>query len=398
MDFGTGSNLHANWNIPPETGRKPSNTPFPLLNFNFIPPPPPPYYSGLAPFTDIFLHFYRILKKIPHKIAVYMSTLRLLLIMSTKAAKVTIGLLPLAVLAMISVACSPDNSGGGNNSRTQTISGVAVPFRYVPAGSFQRDGAAENVSVISKGYWMAETETTQELFVAVMGTNPSNFSDTPETGEVQNRRPVEQVNWYEAIAFCNKLSLADNKQAVYSVKAGGTEISWASLTYDDIPTTANDDWNAVTMDVSKNGYRLPTEMEWMWAAMGANKARQPNTTGWSKTYAGSNSIGDCAWYSGYSNNKTHEVGKKTANEIGLQDMSGNVYEWCWDRYGGIYGNSGTVADTGTLTDYTGAVSGLYRVIRGGSWINSASGCALAYRNYHGPTRRYYGIGFRIVCP
>jgi formylglycine-generating enzyme required for sulfatase activity len=97
----------------------------------------------------------------------------------------------------------------------RTLSGKAVSFRYVPAGSFRRGSTAANVSVITRGYWMSETEVTQELFEAVMGANPSYFDGTSgreaAVGEAQNQRPVEQVSWYDAIAFCNKLSLADNE-------------------------------------------------------------------------------------------------------------------------------------------------------------------------------------------
>ncbi|MDR2478644.1 MAG: SUMF1/EgtB/PvdO family nonheme iron enzyme, partial [Treponema sp.] len=121
---------------------------------------------------------------------------------------------------------APRIRGGGDNnppgdpiagdSKTLTVSGVSAALRYVPAGSFQRDATEANVTVISKGYWLAETETTQELFTVVMGANPSNFDDSPDGTEVQGKRPVERVSWYDAIAFCNKLSLLDGKEPVYS--------------------------------------------------------------------------------------------------------------------------------------------------------------------------------------
>ena len=284
----------------------------------------------------------------------------------------------------------------------RTIKGVAIPLRYVPAGKFQRDGTVANVSVITKGYWMAETETTQELFEAVMGSNPSGFSSDPASGETQTKRPVEYLNWYAAIAFCNKLSLANGKQAVYSVQVGGDEIDWTNLLYAQIPTDRNNDWDEVTMDTGKNGYRLPTEMEWMWAAMGADKTSQPNITGYAKAFAGSdgsNNIGDYAWYTSNSGGKTHEAGIKAANELGLNDMSGNVFEWCWDRYDGTSGSGGTVADSGELTDYAGAASGLWRVYRGGSLNFNDSNCAVGFRgNGSIPSTRGSNVGFRFVCP
>jgi formylglycine-generating enzyme required for sulfatase activity len=147
------------------------------------------------------------------------------------------------------------------------------------------------------------------------------------------------------------------------------------------------------MDTSKNGYRLPTEMEWMWAAMGADTTSQPNTAGYSKTFAGSdgsNSIGDYAWYDGNAGGKTHEVGKKAANELGLYDMSGNVFEWCWDWYSSY--------QSGSQPDYAGAASGSNRVIRGGSWNNNASYCAVSSRNNGLPYSRNGYLGFRVMCP
>jgi formylglycine-generating enzyme required for sulfatase activity len=277
----------------------------------------------------------------------------------------------------------------GGAQSTHTINGVSVPFRYVPAGSFQRDDTATNIAIITNGYWMGETEVTQELFQAVMGANPSNFTSGADGGETQNRRPVEQVSWYEALAFCNKLSLADGKEPVYAVSG----VNWATLVYSDIPTSDDAAWNAAAVDTDKNGYRLPTEMEWMWAAMGADKTVQPNVTGYNKAFAGStgsNSIDDYAWYDSNSGNKTHEVGKKEANELGLRDMSGNIDEWCWDWYDSY--------PAGEHTDYTGAASGTNRMIRGGSCDGGASRCAVSYRIKFSPDGRGSDLGFRVVCP
>jgi formylglycine-generating enzyme required for sulfatase activity len=274
---------------------------------------------------------------------------------------------------------------------TRTINGISVPFRYVPAGSFQRDSTPANVTIITRGYWMGETEVTQELFLAVMGVNPSDFTSGAEVGEDQNKRPVERVRWYDAIAFCNKLSLADGKEPVYSVSG---VIDWNTVV---IPATDTPAWNDADMDTGKNGYRLPTEMEWMWAAMGADKTVQPNTTGYDKGYAGSAegsgqiNLGDYAWYSGNSGSKTHEAGKKDANELGLYDMNGNVVEWCWDWWYGSYPG-------GNQWDPQGASSGASRVRCGGGWSAGAANMRPALRGSNSPSWRSNDLGFRVVCP
>jgi formylglycine-generating enzyme required for sulfatase activity len=275
---------------------------------------------------------------------------------------------------------------------TRTISGVSVPFRYVPAGSFQRDATAENVSIITNGYWMGETEVTQELFKAVMGDNPSDCTSNPEDpGEDGWKKlPVETVYWYHAIAFCNKLSLADGKEPVYAVSGVS---DWAALLYGAIPTTDDADWNAAAMDTGKNGYRLPTEMEWMWAAMGADTTSQPNTEGYTKAFAGrngSNNLGDYAWFPSNSGNKTHEVGKKMATELGVYDMSGNVSEWFWDLYDSY--------PAGEQTNFAGTASGTKRVERGGCHYNGDAACAVSNRSSLNPDVGNYGLGFRVVCP
>jgi formylglycine-generating enzyme required for sulfatase activity len=257
-------------------------------------------------------------------------------------------------------------------------------MRYVPAGSFQRDGNSANISKISAGYWMGETEVTQGLFEAVMGSGvkPSNFTVNPEdsSGDGWKKLPVEHVTWYDAVEFCNKLSTAVGKTAAYTI-TGRTP----STGYPIISAT-------VALVSGANGYRLPTEMEWMWAAMGATGANN----GYLKGYAGSSegsavtNIGDYAWYYGNVGSKTHQVGYKTANELGLKDMSGNVFEWCWDWYG--------TYPTGEQTDYKGVNSGSSRVVRGGSWGSSASSCALSVRFDGSPDVRGDNLGFRVVCP
>ena len=234
-----------------------------------------------------------------------------------------------------------------------------------------------------------------------MGANPSYFTAGAVIGEVQRRRPVDQVNWYAAIAFCNKLSLLDGKTPAYSVKAAGTaaEIDWASLSYADIPGPAsgigNANWDNAVKRTNANGYRLPYEMEWLWAAMGGAKGGPTVTiNGYAKPFAGSNgsnAINDYAWYgsqsSGTAGGKTHEAGKKLPNELGLYDMTGNVAEWCFEPEG-----SAVLARHSRPDDPA-------KTFHGGGWSSSAALSAIAYQGedtHDHPSYRFRYVGFRIA--
>ena len=184
---------------------------------------------------------------------------------------------------------------------------------------------------------IAKIEVTQELWESVMGNNPSNFNGS--------NRPVERVSWYDAVEFCNKLSEREGLQKAYSGSG-----------------------NSITCDFNANGYRLPTEAEWEYAARGGNSSK-------GYEYSGSNNIDKVAWYDDNSGRETHEVGKKQPNELGIYDMSGNVWEWCWN----LYDNSGS-----------------YRVDRGGSWDSFAEGCRVTNRLNGNPDSRYYDFGVRLV--
>ena len=265
---------------------------------------------------------------------------------------------------------------------------------YVPGGTFQRDTTPTNLSVVS-AFRMSKYEITRAQWTAVTGwADPSNVTYSSGTSD-----PVQQVSWYDAIAFCNKLSLAEGLTPVYSVSG----VNFSTLTYAQIPTATNADWNAATANWAANGYRLPTEMEWMWAAMGADLANPgaTNTTGWAKAFAGStgsNLIGDYAVF-GYNTSETgrtttqrsNPVGSKVANELGFHDLSGNVWEWAWDWYATPY-------PPGTVTDYRGPASGTERVLGGGVWGSLASHCSVAYRTNGIQYFRSYYVGFRVVRP
>jgi formylglycine-generating enzyme required for sulfatase activity len=225
----------------------------------------------------------------------------------------------------------------------------SVGFVRVDAGTFSMGG---NQVRISKGFYMSDHEVTQKEWVDVMGSNPSYFK-----GDTLS---VESVSWYEAIEYCNKRSVKEGLSPAYTVS--GTNVTW---------------------NKNASGYRLPTEAEWEYAARGGNKSK-------GYEYSGSSSVDGAAWYTGNSGGKTHPVKTKSANELGVYDMSGNVREWCWDWYGS-YGS-------GAQIDPTGASSGTDRVNRGGSWDDSAANVRSAARGYNTPSYRFSYRGFRLVRP
>ena len=242
-----------------------------------------------------------------------------------------------------------DNGSSDNsNSRDPTfdgkdkvyiVNGVSFKMIAVKGGTFQmgsNDGYDREKPIhqvtLTKDYYIGETEVTQELWTAVMGSNPSYF-----TGNTQF--PVEYVSWNDCQTFISKL-------------------------------------NALTGET----FRLPTEAQWEYAARGSNKSK-------GYIYSGSNTIDDVAWY--YSNSSfTNPVKTKAPNELGIYDMSGNVWEWCSDWYGSY--------SSAAQTDPTGPSTGSYRVFRGGSWGNSASDCRVAYRCGSTPTITHYNLGLRLA--
>ncbi|MBO4508300.1 MAG: SUMF1/EgtB/PvdO family nonheme iron enzyme [Spirochaetaceae bacterium] len=239
----------------------------------------------------------------------------------------------------------------------RVVRSVSDGFVLVAGGTFEMGSNSRNSAekpvheVTVSSFYMSDHEVTQAEYKAIMGTNPSYFSG--------DDKPVEKVSWYDAIEYCNKLSEMKGLTPCYS-KNGNTYTC---------------DWNA-------SGYRLPTEAEWEYAARGGNKSR-------GYTYSGSNDIENVAWYSDNSNKLTHAVKEKQPNELGIYDMSGNVWEWCWDWYGS-YNNS-------AQRNPTGASSGSYRVLRGGSWDEGAFSCRVAVRlNYFSPGRAHSPLGFRVV--
>ena len=238
---------------------------------------------------------------------------------------------------------SSSSSPSGNTITIPVKNGISIEMVKVEAGSFNMGATPEMENpydsekpvhrvTLTNNYYIGKYEVTQALWQAVMGSNPSGFKG--------DNLPVEEVSWNECQDFISKLNAMTGKR-----------------------------------------FRLPTEAEWEYAARDGNKSR-------GYQYSGSNTLGDVAWYSGNSSSRTHAVGTKQPNELGIYDMAGNVWEWCQDWYGS-YSSS-------PQTNPTGAVYELYPVYRGGSWNSSARDCRTSYREYFTPVFRNIDLGLRLV--
>jgi len=256
---------------------------------------------------------------------------------------------------------------------------------HIPAGTFTMgrtsgtstftDELPTHTVTLTKAYYIGKYEVTQAEYTSTMSANPSQFNG--------NDNPVEKVSWYHTLVYCNKRSIAEGLTPVYTISNSTDPTTWGT-----VPTVSTAAWNNAVINWNANGYRLPTEAEWEYAA-------RSGMTSPDYVYAGSNDPQNYAWYSSNASSQTHQVGTKSPNEKGIYDMSGNVSEWVWDYY------SATYYSVSPITDPTGPSSGTLRVHRGGSWFHGTSQIRVAYRDWgtpeNAPAKVYTNrLGFRVV--
>jgi sulfatase modifying factor 1 len=232
------------------------------------------------------------------------------------------------------------------------LRGETQRFRWCPAGSFTMGDkeTGQRKVTLRRGFWMGETPVTQGFWTAVMGVNPSQIRSA-----LSGSMPVEMVSWKDSVGFANEVSRLTGLSPVYG--GSGDDVRW---------------------DQRVPGFRLPTDAEWEYAAR----------AGEGFEYAGSDDVGLVAWTDNDSDGRPHPVGRKAPNAWGLRDMSGNVWEWCWDRFG-YYPLSNSV-------DPSGPLHGHRRVILGGSWYADFRHARVADRLGVGPGDRDNDLGLRLV--
>ena len=234
----------------------------------------------------------------------------------------------------------------------------------IEGGNFHMGGKFINSPVTLSDFYMSETLVTQGQYAHITGKNPSKLN-----GE---NRPVEMVDWAEALIYCNMLSAKNGLTPCYSI---GTETKLSQF------NTASPIWKRVACNFLASGYRLPTEAEWEYAARGGRETKPYQ-------FSGSNDISKVAWYGENSNIESHDVATKEPNSLGLYDMTGNVNEWCWDFF------SNELLMTPQINP-RGPSIGTLHVKRGGSWLDDPQQCTVLYRTGSTPNGKSSNLGFRV---
>ena len=255
-------------------------------------------------------------------------------------------------------------------AKTKTAKAKPTPvyltkFALIDGGTFSM-GSATGIeapekpehTVEIKSFYIGKTEVTFDDYDRYCDSMKLTKPGDMNWGRA--KRPVIIVSWLDAVAYCNWLSKQEKLQPCYVIN--GTNVKWID---------------------TANGYRLPTEAEWEYAARGGNKSKKT-------LYAGAEKPDDVAWYNVNSNQQTQPTAQKGANETGLYDMNGNVWEWVWDIYDGDYYQKSPAANP------TGPDAGTYRTMRGGAWYNNLSYITVSSRQYHNPDFRQNSVGFRIA--
>ena len=264
----------------------------------------------------------------------------------------------------------------------QDITVQGMTLLALPAGTFDmgctpsQSGCGSDESpvhevTLTHDFWLGETELTQGQWEALMGNNPSWFGPNGAGTDCGSNCPLEKVNWWESLAFANAVSAAEGLAACYTL-TGCTNTVGNDMECTGVTVNA-----ATVYDCA--GYRLPTEAEWEYAARAGTDLY---------LYAGSNTVDDVAWYNGNASSTTHAVAGKLANDWGLSDMSGNVWEWTWDWYSAY-------PSSDPITDPEGSSTGASRVGRGGGWLGTAADARVAYRSNYTPGSRDNFIGLRL---